>query len=918
MWSVLLTLCRTYNVAPERITSPHEAGELVLNELRPLILRQLSQVRPPTSAKLILKPLGRSLIEAQISDVHGFAEVAAGMASPELHLRLVERDGTTVIWRAKTYPRKEVFTATIPGHGLTTAYQLFVDAVQDNLVVPLYSVAIELPLQEPLVVTTPPFRADVIAWVEPSRHSFLRTVHGAVMNSGHLPWTSSSPQEPFRLGYIVRSEDQVHLEHRVDLPASGLNPGALFRFRFSLNTLDLPPGRVTLYLDAVKEQRFWFSKLGSVGALLSLDIPARGPESAPISDRLLHPPFPGTGTPSVCYIAPTLPLFDRSSGGRRLIELFRILRLNGVEVTFLYQQSGVDGSPERYLEQLHALGIEVAQDPLEFLDRSTDRTFSVCVLGWYQLAAELESAVRLLLPRTRIVVDSVDIHWVRDGRAKDLALLPSSDDEVAHRKAAEVRAYSNADETWVVSHADQSALAKELPWAKTRTIGIPFQYRPRKTPPRNAVMKILFVGGFTHPPNESAALWADQIVKEVRKRGIPIELILAGANPPPSVLALHDPVAQTQVLGYVESLEALYAEADLFIAPLRFGAGVKGKVLESIERGVPVLTNALGVEGLPVGRADGVLLAETTEEFVNEIVKASQEFKLLSLTDRARPAADKLEKVFGPAMTWRLMKALIEPPAVTIAIVTFNRVDLLRRCIDAVLTKTDYPNYRIAVVSNGCSDGTREFLEALKERCRRPIELILLETNDFFVRPSNRLIALFPNDDIVLMNNDLEVVNSGWLSNLVDAAYSAPDVGSAGGKILDPSGFISEAGAEIHASGHGRNLGRGAPADSHSARSFRDVGFVSGCLMYMRRDAILDVGSLDDDFHPMYFEDAAWHYRAHTLGWRTIYTPWTVAVHHEGSSAGTDVTTGMKRYQEVNRLKFLEKFRGINFERFNS
>jgi GT2 family glycosyltransferase len=167
------------------------------------------------------------------------------------------------------------------------------------------------------------------------------------------------------------------------------------------------------------------------------------------------------------------------------------------------------------------------------------------------------------------------------------------------------------------------------------------------------------------------------------------------------------------------------------------------------------------------------------------------------------------------------------------------------------------------------------------------------------------------------MNNDVEVTHPGWLTNLVDAAYSATHVCGSGGLIFDANGAVSEAGAEIYATGLGKNLYRGASEVSGAANAIRSVGFVSGCLMYMRRDAIEKIGALDDDYHPMYFEDVAWHYSAHIAGLKTIYTPWSRVIHKEGSTAGQNLNSGMKRFQEINRKKFLDKFAGVDVERFN-
>ncbi|NMC63022.1 MAG: glycosyltransferase family 2 protein, partial [SAR324 cluster bacterium] len=189
--------------------------------------------------------------------------------------------------------------------------------------------------------------------------------------------------------------------------------------------------------------------------------------------------------------------------------------------------------------------------------------------------------------------------------------------------------------------------------------------------------------------------------------------------------------------------------------------------------------------------------------------------------------------------------------------------------------------------------------------------------NQFFVKPNNFVINQYKDSDIVLMNDDIEIIDDHWLCNLFDAAYISPFIGAAGGKILSADRKISEAGGEMYKNGRGRNLGRGAEADSPEFNFQRYVGFVSGCLLYMKRSAIEQCGMLDEDFHPMYYEDVAWQYTLHMAGLKTIYEPSCTVIHREGSTAGTDVNSGMKRFQEINRSKFLEKFSGINIEEYN-
>jgi GT2 family glycosyltransferase len=126
--------------------------------------------------------------------------------------------------------------------------------------------------------------------------------------------------------------------------------------------------------------------------------------------------------------------------------------------------------------------------------------------------------------------------------------------------------------------------------------------------------------------------------------------------------------------------------------------------------------------------------------------------------------------------------------------------------------------------------------------------------------------------------------------------------------VLDQDGKISEAGAKMNEDGIGFNLGRGDSPDNPAHNQVKYVDYVSGCCLYMKRSSIDLIGSLDEDFHPMYYEDSAWQFKLRNEGYKTVYTPRTRIIHKEGSSAGTDLNTGMKKFQAINREKFKKKF----------
>jgi GT2 family glycosyltransferase len=846
----------------------------------------------------------------------------------------ISRDEASPLWvgnstlvRSAIYPSLTEFSIYCPQFALGAGYySVMIEGLTssgdraDLDGVPLFFYEMTFPLKSRSTYALTPLRAHISLEYIECPVPFLVKMVGTVTNTGTLDWRNIDDEHPFRLGGMLVTKErsaQPILEMRYDFPCAVIPSGDEVRFQFTLDSGDLPQGEYFFHVDVVRERSFWFTERGSSGRSLPLSIVSNRPPARTGMQHLLDPhPVPALdGKESLLYIAPTLPLFDKSTGGRRLMDFFRLLRSQGVQVTFLYQSLGVFSSLDRYLSALDDLGVQHAQDPLDYLSQ-TDRShdYSLCVIGWHSFASTILPTVRVLLPNVRIAIDSVDVHWARDRQAQLAGLSQTPSEEALKEKAKECQAYASADEVWVVSESERRLISVEMPEIKARVVGIPSE-KSNHFAETLVGRRVLFVGGFNHPPNESAALWAAEIVSQYNSENSePISLDIVGADPPASIREVHDGV-HINVVGFAPSLDTYHAGAKVFLAPMRYGGGVKGKISDAICRGIPVITNQVGSEGLGLEDGVDVLLAETTEKFVAALKSVfAGEVDLEAIRYRA---VDTVVKQFGPKALSTVLLPAIRAPSVVIAIVSYNQRELLRLCLESIFEKTQYSRFKVAVVSNACTDGTVEMLREFASRYPTQFEFLESEQNNFFVRPCNVLIRRYPGSDIVLMNNDVEVVNRGWLTNLVDAAYSAANVCGSGGCILDPSGNISEAGAEIYASGFGQNLCRGLPAGTGSARGIRSVGFVSGCLMYMRRDAITELGALDEDFHPMYFEDAAWHYAAHVRGWQTIYTPWAIAVHKEGSSAGQDVSKGMKRYQEVNRKKFLAKFSGVDVERFN-
>lgn len=773
----------------------------------------------------------------------------------------------------------------------------------------------------------------------------LLVSRGTVVNLGAVSWSESeSPEFPTLVGarllrkspVLGEGAETVVWEGRYHLDRDPLATGGTVGFRFSCSLCDLSAGNYVFEVGIVRERCFWLpvrnparSRCAFVwhGSQWRAETEAHKGLGHVLRADAASDPAPV----EVVVIAPTLPLFDRQAGGVRLMRVLESMRRQGANVSYLYEGRGCPaGTEEKYLSELARLGVTAHADPAGALHALRERArIDVVILCWPDCARRHLAIVRRLAPEAKVIVDSVDIHWVRESRGS--AWEASADGVVlAERKQAERQVYRDADIVWVVSEADRRALHEEVPECATQVVGKVFE---DCLPPRihertkgqgftgasEAPLRAVFVGSFKHPPNESSAVWAHEVCAAYRAAtSRDVVLTIVGEAPPETIRALQDG-ERTIVAGHVPELEPVLAASDVMIVPMRFGSGIKGKVLSGYAAGLPVLTNSLGLEGLELDLETEAFCGETTADLVQLLSRV--ESGGAAAKERVEAGQRRLRQVFSQTAMDVCIGASLRCPRVVIAVVTYNQRELLARCLESVLSLTRYPNYRIEVVSNGCTDGTREYLSTIGARFPNLLRYSLNETNEFFVRPNNRIIAGAGEDDVVLLNNDVEVLHEDWLYHLMSAAYSGPRVAGAGGKVLDKDGMVTEAGAEMYESGRGVQLGRGSARHDSAVSRHRFVGYVSGCLMYMRRDAIAAGGMLDDSFHPMYYEDSAWHYSLRQRGWSTAYTPLVEVIHAESASAAVDAsgskTSWLEEQKESGRRRFLERFKGTDFGRLN-
>lgn len=236
--------------------------------------------------------------------------------------------------------------------------------------------------------------------------------------------------------------------------------------------------------------------------------------------------------------------------------------------------------------------------------------------------------------------------------------------------------------------------------------------------------------------------------------------------------------------------------------------------------------------------------------------------------------------------------------AVTVVIPTWNRLDLVERCLRALMCQ-ERPADEVIVVDNGSVDGTASTL-----RDRWPtVVLMQLPENQGFAGGVNRGIeAATPGNDIVLLNNDASPRVS-WLAELCrGAAVGEPEIGVFASKILDSEGVrIDSTGDFMNKAGVPVPRGRGE-IDRGQFDDETDVLSACAGASYFRRAVLDELGGFDEDFFA-YFEDLDFCLRARSLGWRVQYVPTAVVRHDVGATSAS--IPGFSRYHSLRNLWFL-------------
>lgn len=243
-----------------------------------------------------------------------------------------------------------------------------------------------------------------------------------------------------------------------------------------------------------------------------------------------------------------------------------------------------------------------------------------------------------------------------------------------------------------------------------------------------------------------------------------------------------------------------------------------------------------------------------------------------------------------------------DKPLISVIIPIYGKIEYTLRCLASIALNPPDAPFEVIVVDDCSPDNSSEVLSRV-----RGIRLIRNTENSGFIMSCNSGASHAKGQYLHFLNNDTQV-SAGWLDELLRIFSEVPNAGLVGSKLIYPDGLLQEAGGIVWQDGSAWNWGhRQNPA--HCAYNYvRDADYISGASIMVPADLFTKLGMFNTLYAPAYYEDTDLAMAIRQVGMRVIYQPYSRVIHFEGISSGTDITEGTKRFQEVNRVKFIDRW----------
>ena len=340
------------------------------------------------------------------------------------------------------------------------------------------------------------------------------------------------------------------------------------------------------------------------------------------------------GKQTILVIDSYMPCYDKESGSQRLFHLLKILRELNYHVIFAADNGFKDQPYTSELQNLQIETIYTDDGYGEPPEAQITARLPLVDFAWICRPELNEKYLPLIRTHNNIktIYDTIDLHYLRMKRAWEISATKDIQEatEWVDMQARELKIAHQADLTITVTSVEQQILQQQGIDSVAVVPNIHLD-RTRDYPDWDtsfaARQNILFIGGYNHPPNVDAVLWLCREIMPLVWRQLPeVKVTLLGSNPTEQVQNLGSD--RVTVTGYISDVSDYFLSHRIFVSPLRYGAGMKGKIGQSLEYSLPVISTEVGIEGMHLTHNKNVLEANTAEEFAQQILQLYQQEKL--------------------------------------------------------------------------------------------------------------------------------------------------------------------------------------------------------------------------------------------------------------------------------------------------
>ena len=330
------------------------------------------------------------------------------------------------------------------------------------------------------------------------------------------------------------------------------------------------------------------------------------------------------GKPVILVVDHYVPTFDKDAGSKTTYQYLKMFLKKGYVVKFLGDNFLHE---EPYSTVLQQMGVEILYGPeyqagiWDWIMKNKDE-IDFAYLNRPHIAVKY---VDFLKQNTdiKIIYYGHDLHFLREYREYELTGDIQKKRDSDYWKSIEFSLMEKAAAAYYPSYVEEEAIHAVKPELPVKAItayvyetfleNIDMDFAKREG--------LLFVGGFAHPPNADAVLWFAKEVFPLIREKLDVTFYVVGSKVTEEIRALEQPGSGIVVKGFVseEELAALYAGSRLVVVPLRYGAGVKGKVVEAVYNGSVIVTTSIGAEGIPEA-GDIMRIADEPEDFAGAVV----------------------------------------------------------------------------------------------------------------------------------------------------------------------------------------------------------------------------------------------------------------------------------------------------------